>query len=120
MSLSPRVWLAPNQLEPPGSGGPPSIACHAPELRRGLAEVPCRVVKVIAGPIAADGKTVFAVDPNDPRNILAQPIDGGTPSPLTQFTDKEITDFSLSPDRTQIAITRTSRVSDVVLIKGLK
>lgn len=80
----------------------------------------CRVVKVIPGPISTDGKTVFAIDPNDPRNILAQPIDAGTPTPLTRFTDKEIQDFSLSPDGSQIAITRTTRVSDVVLIKGLK
>jgi hypothetical protein len=81
---------------------------------------PCRAVTVAAGPFSADGRTVFAVDPNDPRNVLAQPIDGGTPTPLTRFTDKEITDFSLSPDRSQIAITRIRRVSDVVLIKGLK
>jgi Tol biopolymer transport system component len=80
----------------------------------------CRTPKLIAGPLSADGKTVFAVDPNDPRNILAQPIDGSTATSLTHFTDKEIADFSLSPDRTRIAITRLSRVSDVVLIRGLK
>jgi Tol biopolymer transport system component len=80
----------------------------------------CRPLKLIAGPLSADGQTVFAVDPRDPRNIVAQPIDGGAPTPLTRFTDKEIADFSLSPDRTQIAISRVSRVSDVVLIKGLQ
>jgi hypothetical protein len=81
---------------------------------------PCQAVKVIAGPLSADGKTVFAVDPSDPRNIVAQPIDGGAPTPVTRFTDKEIGDFSLSPDRSRIAIMRTTRVSDVVLVKGLK
>jgi eukaryotic-like serine/threonine-protein kinase len=80
----------------------------------------CQVLNVTAGPLSADGKTVFAVDPNDPRNIIAQPIDGGTPTPLTHFTDKVIDELSLSPDGSRIAITRTSRVSDVVLIKGLK
>jgi hypothetical protein len=58
--------------------------------------------------------------PNDRRNILAQPLDGGAPTPLTRFTDREIGDFSLSPDGTRTAITRTTRISDVVLIKGLK
>ena len=81
---------------------------------------PCRAAAVVAGPLSADGKTVFAVDPKDPRNILAQPVDGSAPTPLTRFTDKEIADFSLSADGMQIAITRVSRVSDVVLIKGLK
>ena len=89
-------------------------------MYRFLACNPCGVVNVIAGSLSADGKTVFAVDPNDPRNILAQRIDGGTPKPVTRFTDKQIGDFSLSPDRSPIAITRTTRVSDVVLIKGLK
>jgi Tol biopolymer transport system component len=81
---------------------------------------PCRAVDVVAGPLSADGKTVIAIDPNDPRNILAQPLDGRAPTPLTRFTDKAIFDLSLSPDGKQIAITRESRVSDVVLIKGLR
>ena len=81
---------------------------------------PCRQVKVFPGPLSADGKTVFAVDPGDRRNILAQPLDGGTPTPLTRFTDKEVSDFSLSPDGNRIAITRATRISDVVLVKGLK
>lgn len=63
---------------------------------------------------------MFAINPNDPRNIIAQPIDGGPPTPLTAFTDMTIQDFSLSPDHTRIAITRVMRESDVVLIKGLK
>jgi len=75
---------------------------------------------VSPGPLSADVKTVFSLDPNGRRNILAQPTDGGAPTPLTRFTDKEITDFSLSPDGTRIAITRTTRISDVVLVKGLK
>jgi hypothetical protein len=81
---------------------------------------PCRAADILAGPLSADGKTVFAIDPNDSRNIVAQPMDGSAPTPLTRFTDKEIADLSLSPDGMQIAITRVSRVSDVVLINGLK
>lgn len=80
---------------------------------------PCHTADIVPGPLSADGRTVFGIDPNDPRNILAQPIDGRPPTPLTRFTDKEVADLSLSPDGRQIAITRVSRVSDVVLIKGL-
>ena len=81
---------------------------------------PCRAAEILEGPFSADGTMVFAINPNDPRNIMAQPIDGSDPTPLTRFSDKEITDFSLSPDGKQIATTRESRVSDVVLIRGLK
>ena len=80
----------------------------------------CRGVDVLPGPLSPDGKTVFAVDRNDPTNIFAQPIDGGPRRPLTRFTDKVIEDFSVSPDGTRIALTRTARESDVVLVKGLK
>jgi Tol biopolymer transport system component len=80
----------------------------------------CRATALVAGPLSADGKTVYAVDPNDPRNILAQPIDGSTPTPLTRFADKEILDLSLSSDGMHLAVTRLTRLSDVVLIKGLR
>ena len=80
----------------------------------------CRTLNVRSGPLSADGRTVFAINPNDPRNIIAQPIDGGPPTPLTAFTDMTIEDFSLSPDGTRIAITRVMRESDVVLVKGLR
>ena len=80
----------------------------------------CRAEKVLPGPFSADGKTVFAVDRTDPTNIFAQPLDGGPRTPVTRFTDKVIQDFSLSPDGTRIAVTRTARESDVVLVKGLK
>jgi eukaryotic-like serine/threonine-protein kinase len=80
----------------------------------------CRGVKVSVGPLSADGKIVFTLDRNDPTNIFAQPLDGGPRTPVTRFTDKVIQDFSLSPDGTRIALTRTARESDVVLLKGLK
>jgi hypothetical protein len=80
----------------------------------------CRTLPVRAGPLSADGRIVYAVDPKDPRNLIAQPIDGSAPTPLTSFTDMTIEDFSLSADGTRIAITRAARESDVVLIKGLQ
>lgn len=79
-----------------------------------------RTLNVRPGPIFADGRAVFAVNPNDPRNIIAQPVDGGPPTPLTAFSDMTIEDFSLSPDGTRIAITRVARESNVVVVKRLK
>ena len=80
----------------------------------------CRTLKIVSGPFSADGQTAFAINPADPRNIIAQPIDGRPPTPLTSFTDMTIEDFSVSPDGKRIAITRSLRESDVVLIKGLR
>ena len=34
---------------------------------------------------SADGKTVIAIHPKDPRNLLAQPLDGSAPTQLTRF-----------------------------------
>jgi hypothetical protein len=34
--------------------------------------------------------------------------------------DKVIIDFSLSPDRAKMAITRAARESDVVMVKGIR
>ena len=63
---------------------------------------------------------MFTVSPSEPANILAQPIDGRAPTPLTRYTDRRIVDFSVSPDGRRMAITRGEQLSDVVLIKGLK
>jgi serine/threonine protein kinase/Tol biopolymer transport system component len=96
-------------------------SAHGTQLCRFPTFDQCRTLKgVRSGPLSADGRTVFAIDPTDPRNIIAQPIDGGPPSQLTSFTDMTIEDFSLSPDGNRIAITRVARESDVVLIKGLQ
>ncbi len=80
----------------------------------------CRTVNVRSGPLSADGRAVFAINPTDPRNLIVQPLDGGPSAPLTAFADGTIQDFSLSPDGTRIAITRMLRESDVVLIKGFQ
>ena len=95
--------------------------CRRPQHQRPQQERTFQYAQdVLPGPLSPDGKTVFAVDRNDPTNIFAQPIDGGPGRPLTRFTDKVIEDFSVSPDGTRIALTRTARESDVVLVKGLK
>jgi Tol biopolymer transport system component len=67
-----------------------------------------------------DGRGVAYIDPADPRNIWVQPIDGGAPHPLTKFTDKGIGDFVWSPDGVRLAITRSTTLADIVLIKGFR
>lgn len=79
----------------------------------------CRTLRLRAGPLSPDGRTVFAIDRGDPRNLIPQPIDGG-PTPLTNLTDMIIEDFSLSPDGRRIAVNRAARETDVVLTKGLQ
>ncbi len=109
-----QLWLSADEREVILSTTGETRICAFPSLEA------CRAVKVIAGPFSADGKTVLAIAREGRANIVAQPLDGSAPIPLTRFTDKEIFDFSLSPDRSRIAITRFTRVSDVVMVKGLK
>ena len=112
--FSGRVWISPGEREVIFGTTGGARVCAFPGFE------PCRLVNVIPGPFSADGKTVFAVDPKDPANIIAQPLDGSAPRPLTHFTDKPIADFSASPDGTRMAITRGTQISDVVLVTGLK
>ena len=112
--LGGRLWLSPNGGEViVGTNGGARI-CAFPSFE------PCRATNVIPGPFSADGKTVFAINPQDSANIIEQPLDGDAPRALTQFTDKPIADFSVSPDGTRMAITRGTQISDVVLVNGLE
>ena len=68
-----------------------------------------------------DGRAVAYLDaPDGVSNILAQPLDGATPLPLTSFTADRILGFAWSPDGKQLALSRGTSRSDVVLIKGLE
>ncbi len=53
-------------------------------------------------------------------NIWVQPSAGGPPHPLTTFTDRTITDFTWSPDGKRLAVMRSTTLSDIVLIKGIR
>jgi Tol biopolymer transport system component len=56
----------------------------------------------------------------DQANVWVRPIAGGAPHPLTTFTDKTISDFSFSPDGKRLAVTRSTTLADIVLIKGIR
>jgi Tol biopolymer transport system component len=68
-----------------------------------------------------DGRSIaYAVNKGDVGNVWLQPLDGGAARQLTNFTSQIITSFDLSRDGKQIAISRLTRTSDVVLISGFK
>jgi hypothetical protein len=51
-------------------------------------------------------------------NVRSLPLDGAPPKPITNFTSHWLSDFSLSPDGRRLALTRSTSVSDVVLINN--
>ena len=68
-----------------------------------------------------DGRSIaYFVRKDGVGNIWSQPIDGGTPKQLTNFTSEVIRSFDFSPDGKQIAVTRATDTSDVVLISGFR
>jgi Tol biopolymer transport system component len=56
-----------------------------------------------------------------PENLWVESLDGKPPRQLTHFTDdRQIADADFSRDGTRLAIARSTTISDVLLIKGLK
>jgi Tol biopolymer transport system component len=52
--------------------------------------------------------------------IWIQPIAGGTPHRLAAFPDRPILQFAFSPDGKQLAISRATTISDIVLLRGVR
>jgi Tol biopolymer transport system component/DNA-binding winged helix-turn-helix (wHTH) protein len=64
-----------------------------------------------------DGTSISYIDEKDGvSNIWAQPLDGGPPRRLTDFTSNLIFDFDWSPDGERLVCSRGMEKSDVVLI----
>ena len=53
-------------------------------------------------------------------NLWLQPLDGGKPKQLTSFTSDQIARWAWSRDGKQLALSRYSTTSDVVLISGFR
>ena len=69
----------------------------------------------------ADGRGIYFVALNDGvSNIRRQPIDGSAPVQVTNFKDGRIFNFAFSPDESQLALSRGTINSDVVLIENAK
>jgi Tol biopolymer transport system component len=70
---------------------------------------------------ARDGKSIlYTVTANNLSNIWSQPIDGGAPKQVTNFTDLLMTGFSWSHDGKQLACTRGTLIRDAILITDQK
>ncbi|MCI0339156.1 MAG: DPP IV N-terminal domain-containing protein, partial [Acidobacteria bacterium] len=68
-----------------------------------------------------DGKGISYVDTRDGiSNILTQPLDGSAPRQLTNFTSDRIFWFDWSQDGKQLACSRGTVTTDVVLINEFK
>lgn len=66
-----------------------------------------------------DGKGFAYVDTqNGVSNLIVQPIEGGKPKQLTNFNSDRIFYFDFSLDGKQIALSRGTSSSDVILISG--
>jgi Tol biopolymer transport system component len=68
-----------------------------------------------------DGHGFYLTALNDGvSNIWRQPIDGGQPEQVTNFTTGRIFNFAFSPDGLQLALSRGTFNTDVVLIENAK
>jgi Tol biopolymer transport system component len=69
---------------------------------------------------APDGRSIAYVNPADQGNLWRQPLDGSAPSALTHISDAQILEFAWSAGGGQLAFSRGKKISDIVLIKGLR
>ena len=68
----------------------------------------------------ADGKAlIYAVSQRGVTNLWVQPIEGGEPKQLTNFTSDLIHWFDISRDGKQFVLSRGTSSSDVVLFSGI-
>src|SRR6185436_5795894 len=68
-----------------------------------------------------DGQAVAYIDTrNGVSNILAQPVDGGTPRQLTDFKVDRIFWFDWPADGRQLALSRGTLTRDVVMISNFR
>lgn len=53
-------------------------------------------------------------------NVWVQSLDGGEPRPVTSLEEQFIWNFAPSPDGRQIALSRGTAVSDIVLVRDFR
>jgi Tol biopolymer transport system component len=70
---------------------------------------------------ALEGEAVeYALTRNGVSNIWQQKLSGGSPKQITNFESGLISDFEWSRDGKQLAPTRGSESSDVILISNFR
>lgn len=68
-----------------------------------------------------DGKAImYSLRRRGVANLWVQPVDGGEPRQLTNFTSDIILSYDLSRDGKNLVFSRGTRTSDVVLFRGIK
>jgi tricorn protease len=68
-----------------------------------------------------DGKAIlYAITRRGVTNLWMQPVEGGEPKQLTNFTSDRIHSFEVSRDGRQLVLSRGTSSSDVVLFSGIK
>ena len=68
-----------------------------------------------------DGKAImYSLRRGGVANLWVQPVDGGEPRQLTNFTSDIILSYDLSRDGKNLVFSRGTRSSDVVLFSGIK
>ena len=53
-------------------------------------------------------------------NLWAQPLDGGSPRQLTNYTDQWILRFAIFPDGKQMVLSRGTGLRDAVQVKNFR
>ena len=97
----------------PIAGGEPSKLLDLPQ--RGLGGVQRGLGGVSWAP---DGRAiVYSLTQKNVTNLWSQPLDGGKPTQMTNFTSERIPDLAISADGKRIALCRGHSTIDVVLIK---
>lgn len=92
----------------PVTGGDPTISLESPKDSHDAGWSP-------------DGKAiVYIKDENRVSNVWSQPLDGGSPRQLTNWSAEQIFAFAWSRDGKQLAVSRGRVSNDVLLIKDFK
>ncbi|HXL21631.1 MAG TPA: protein kinase [Candidatus Dormibacteraeota bacterium] len=92
----------------PAAGGAPAHVFTFPRGARGLRWSP-------------DGKGIqYSLSKNGVANIWEQPLSGGSPHQITNFTSGRIFDFSWTRDGKQLLLARGENTSDVILISNFR
>jgi Tol biopolymer transport system component/DNA-binding winged helix-turn-helix (wHTH) protein len=69
----------------------------------------------------ADGKAIlYGITRRGVTNVWVQPVEGGAPKQLTNFTSDRIHSFEVSRDGRHLVFSRGTRSSDVVLFSGIR
>jgi hypothetical protein len=70
---------------------------------------------------SADRKSIqYLLTRHGTRNVWEQPLSGGQPRPVTDFTSGQIFDFAWSRDGKPLLLAKGENTSDVLLISNFR